>query len=219
MSNCSLSCAIIIYTARGLSLVRASGENAKINNEVKNTKKNHAAPLPCCRALHDPLRRPAPPSLWFLFSVLRVSHCRRWCVPSLVRRLWCRWFILNKLLLPKTRERGRRVVRECPQPGALALASRHSHLSLGLALGTRISLLGLSLALLRGSRGSPLAPRRTDKRQPPRAAQTRHIQPTGRLTNTCDLALWHSYLRTACYGYTLHTRLYAHYTPGHIQPP
>ena len=27
------------------------------------------------------------------------SHCRRWCVPSLFRRLWCRWFILNKLLL------------------------------------------------------------------------------------------------------------------------
>ena len=47
--------------------------------------------------------RPALPSsrVLSLSSGFLNSHCRRWCVPSLVRRLWCRWFILNKLLLPK----------------------------------------------------------------------------------------------------------------------
>ena len=41
----------------------------------------------------------SPPLFPVSFSELRVSHCRWWCVPSLVRRLWYRWFILNKLLL------------------------------------------------------------------------------------------------------------------------
>ena len=47
------------------------------------------------------MRRPALPSFRFLSPSCGFSHCRRWCVPSLVRRLWCRWFILNKLLLQK----------------------------------------------------------------------------------------------------------------------
>ena len=76
--------------------------------------------LPRCRALHDPyVGQPSP--LSGFFSEQRVSHCRRWRVPSLVRRLWCccllplsRWFILNKLLLQKSCNCNRRSAFRAP---------------------------------------------------------------------------------------------------------
>ena len=62
-------------------------------------------------------RRPALPSFRILSPSCGFSHCRRWCVPSLVRRLWCRWFILNKLLLPKNTDGARRSQLESAQNG------------------------------------------------------------------------------------------------------
>jgi hypothetical protein len=56
-----------------------------------------------CSARRPPATACDPPLSGFFLcscgSPGRFSHCHRWCVPCLVRRLWCRWFILNKLLL------------------------------------------------------------------------------------------------------------------------
>ena len=46
-----------------------------------------AVSLPSCRALQNPLHVPTPLSVVsFLCSAGCIPHCRRWCVPCLVRR-------------------------------------------------------------------------------------------------------------------------------------
>ena len=69
------------YRARTRHGSECQGQSAPLpppppaQSATSRSRDSRCTPTLCCRALHAPLRRPALPLLWFLVSVLRVSHC------------------------------------------------------------------------------------------------------------------------------------------------